>query len=104
MQANTSTTLLDHRILKMDLLPRYRKVYNGMRVTPRVDSQPSLYTRVPDPLPSRMEIEGYTTIQLSGIAIEGVAFMVAYLLVLVTRVGLLICSFFAVLIQLYLSR
>ncbi|KAF5329240.1 hypothetical protein D9619_009031 [Psilocybe cf. subviscida] len=87
MQANAPNMLLDHRILKMDLLTRYRKVYNGMRVTPRVDSQPSLYTRVPDPLSSRMETEAYTTIQLSGIAIEGVAFMMAYLLVLVIRCG-----------------
>ncbi|KAF5310987.1 hypothetical protein D9619_007710 [Psilocybe cf. subviscida] len=62
LHANVSDTLIRHRIPKMDLLSQYRKVYIRLRI-------------------------GDTTIRLSGADVEGIAFMVAYLLALVIQCG-----------------
>lgn len=86
MQSNMSNKLLRRRIPTMDIVSRYR-MFSGLRLqatdvkSQKFDYQPS--------------------IPLYRAEIEGIAFMVAYLLVLVIRVSLLICAVFAMLTQLY---
>lgn len=105
MQAKLPDTLIQHRLLEMDLLPRYMKVYSRMRAD--ADLRRGLYTRAVDSQSSEAvysfdaqreeeqpeDIDDAIQLSLvSALDIEGIAFMVAYLLVLVIQVSLLICS------------
>lgn len=107
MQANMINALVWHRILKVDLMPRYRKVYSAMQVNSVIytghhrgylyrsrysESSEAIHLFTSPPHGSdRPQPRLKLACQLSEFGIEGIAFMVAYLLALVIKVGLLIC-------------
>lgn len=87
MEANLSNALINDRILKMDLVSQYGRVCDlGMQLQSRVKSFGTQHSNISPP------VEDDTEIHLSSLEIEGIAFMVAFLLVLVIRVSFLISN------------
>lgn len=86
MQANMSDKLLHHRINKIDLLARYRKACSQTRVATHMET---VYMNSF----AAKSLEEVYDLDTSDGTIGGIAFMVAYLLVLVIRVSLLLFSF-----------
>lgn len=99
MQANVSDMLMQHRIPMMDLASRYRKICSQMGVASQNLVDPHEFSYMRPVLASSSEAVSRSisrpTIRLSTIDIEDIAFMVAYLLVLLIGVSLVFHMLFS---------
>lgn len=87
MQADVSNALLHRRILNVDLLSRFRKVCSPTKLAHPPSSTRSAEAEFNSNYSLSIEV------RLSGLEIQGIAFMVAYLLVLVLKVSFLVYCF-----------